>query len=143
MKATHICDLFRNTLQSTAKKNEACLVTCDAVAGKKERLYPYFSVEDELLLWQRRWYILDDIDLKNMILHDNHHSKIAGHFDIYQTLERLTHNYHWHRMEEDVYDDVRVYDISQRDKPSRIADMDSSCHWEYHTDPGLLSLSIG
>ena len=36
----------------------------------------------------------DDIDLKNMILHDKHDSKIAGYFGMYKTLERLKYNYH-------------------------------------------------
>ena len=80
---------------------------------------PHFSIENEVLLWKGRWYIPDDIDLKNMILYDNHDSKIAGHFGIYKTLERLKRNYHWHRMEEDVKNYVRACDTGQRDKPSR------------------------
>ena len=65
---------------------------------KKEGLDPHFSIENELLLWKRRCYIPDDIDVKNMILHDNHDSTIAGHFGIYKTLDRLKHDYHWHKM---------------------------------------------
>ena len=56
---------------------------------------------------------------ENMILHDNHDSQIAGHFGTYKTLGRLKHNYHWHKMEEDVKDNVRTCDTCQRDKPSR------------------------
>ena len=119
MKATQLRDLFRNTLLNTAKKNEAWLATQDAVAAKREGIDSHFSIEDELLLWKGRWYISDDIDLKNMILHDNHDSKIAGHFGMYETLVRLKHNYHWHSMEEDVKDYVRASDTYQRDMPSR------------------------
>ena len=119
MKATQLRDPFNNTLLSTAKKDQAWLATHSAVATKKEALDPYFSVQNELLLWKGRWYISNDIDLKNMILHDNHDSKIAGHFGIYKTLERLKHNYHWHKMEEDVKDYVRACDTCQRDKLSR------------------------
>ena len=72
-----------------------------------------------MLLWKGRWYIPNDRDLKNMILHDNHDSKIAGHVGIYKTLERVKHNYHWHKMEEDVKDYIRACDTCQRDKPSR------------------------
>ena len=118
MKATQLRDLFRNTLLSSDKKNKAWLVTRDAVAAKREGLDPHFSIEEELVLWKGRGYIPDDIDLKNMILHDNHDSKIAGYFGIYKTLDRLKHNYHWHRMEEDVKDYVRACDTCQRDKPS-------------------------
>ena len=119
MKATQLRDPFRNTLLSTAKKDKIWLAKRDSIATKKEGLDPHFSIEKEVLLWKGRWYIPDDIDLKNMILHDNHDSKIAGHFGIYKTLERLKHNYHWHRMEEDVKDNVRACDTCQRDKPSR------------------------
>ena len=117
MKPTQLGDPFRDTLLSTANKNKAWLATWDAVATKGEGLDLHFSIEDELLLWKGRWYIPDDIDLRNMILHDNHDSKIVGHFGIYKTLERLKHNYHWHRMEEEVKDYIRAHNICQRDKP--------------------------
>ena len=123
MKATQLPALFCIILLSTVKKNKAWLATRVAVAANREGLDPQFSIEDELLLWTGRWYILDDIDLRNMILHDNHDSTIAGHFGIYKTLERLIHNYHWIRMEEDVKDYVRACDTSQRDR--------SSCHRRY------------
>ena len=119
MKAIQLRDPFRNILLSTAKKDKTWLATRDAVVAKKEGLDPYISIENEVLLWKGRWYILDDIDQKNMILHNNHDSKIAGHFGIYQTLERLKHNYHWHRMEEDIKDYVQACDTCQRDKLSR------------------------
>ena len=119
IKATRLRDPFRNTLLSTAKKNKIWLGTRDAVAAKREGVDPHFSIEDELLLWKGRWYIPDDIDLKNTILHDYHNGKIAGHFGKYKTLQRLKHNYYWHRMEEDVKDYVRACDTCQRDQPSR------------------------
>ena len=72
----------------------AGLATQDAVTAKRGGLDPHFSIEDELLLWQGECYIPDDRDLKNMILHDNHDSKIAGHFGIYKTLERLKRKFH-------------------------------------------------
>ena len=43
----------------------------------------------------------------------------AEHFGTYKTLERLKHNYDWHKMEEDIKDYVRTCDTCQRDKPSR------------------------
>ena len=119
IKATQLGEPFRNTLLSTAKKDKTSLATHDTVAVKKEELDPHFSIENKVLLWKGRWYIPNDIDLKNMILNDNHDSKRAGHFGIYKTLERLKHNYYWHRMEEHVKDYVRACDACQRDKPSR------------------------
>ena len=70
--------------------------------NKKLGLDPYFNIEDELLMWKGRCYILEDIDLNNMILYDNHDIKIAGHFRIYKTLEWLKYNYYWPKMEEEI-----------------------------------------
>jgi len=71
------------------------------------------------LLWKSRWFIPEDRNLRTKILRDNHDSRIAGHFGIHKTLERLKHNYHWVKMEEDVTDYVRSCDTCRRDKPSR------------------------
>ena len=54
-----------------------------------------------------------------MILHNNHASKVARHFGIYKSLQRLKLNYYWYRMEEVIKDYVREFDTCQRDKPSR------------------------
>ena len=35
-------------------------------------------------MWKKRWYIRNNIVLKNIIMHDKHNSKIAGHFKTYQ-----------------------------------------------------------
>ena len=88
------------------------------LVAHREGLDPYFSIEDELLLWTGSWYIPDDIDRKTMILHDNHYSKIAGHFGMYKTLERLKNNYYWHRMEEDIKDYIQACDGCQQNKRS-------------------------
>ena len=78
MKANELRDPLRNILLSTAKKNKYWLATRNTVAAKKEGLYPHFCMEDEPLLWKGGWYILDNIDLRNLILHDTHDSTIAG-----------------------------------------------------------------
>ena len=79
-------------------------MTKDVIITKKPRLDLHFSIEDELLMWKARWYISKDIDLKNMILQNNDNSNIAGHFGIYKTVQRVKHNYYWHKMEDDVKD---------------------------------------
>ena len=122
-KIARLRDPFRDTLLAAGKLDQAWLATRNAVLDKQQGLDPHFSVEDEMLMWKNRWYIPDNIHLRNMILHDNHDSKIAGHFGIYKTLERLKQNYHWHKMEEDVKDYIRACDICQRDK--------YSCHRRY------------
>ena len=99
-------DNFKDIVRAAGKLDPQWLATKEAVKGKKDGTDPQFQIEDDLLMWKKRWYIPNNIELKNMILHDNHDSKIAGHFGTYKTLERLKHNYHWHKMEEDVKDYV-------------------------------------
>ena len=55
-------------------------MTRDEVMTKKPGMDTHFSIEYELLMWKEIWYIPEDIDLKNMILYDNHDSKIGGHW---------------------------------------------------------------
>ena len=54
MTDTQLRDSFRNTLLSTAKKDQAWLATRDAVAAKKEALDPHFSVQNQFLLSKGR-----------------------------------------------------------------------------------------
>jgi len=53
------------------------------------------------------------------ILEENHVSKVAGHFGQHKTEEKITQNYFWSKMEDDVRDYVRSCDVCQRDKASR------------------------
>ena len=84
---------MRITLLSTANQDKACVATSDAVAARREELNPHFRIEEDLWSWKGRLYIHNDIDPKNMILHDNDDSKLAGNFRIYKTVDRLKHNY--------------------------------------------------
>ena len=118
-KVFRIHDNFKDILRAAGKLDPKWLATKEAVKSKQDGADSQFEIEDDLLMWKKRWYIPNNIELKNMILHDNHDSNIAGHFGTYKTLERLKHNYHWHKMEEDVKDYVRTCDTCQRDKPSR------------------------
>ena len=122
-KVFRLNDNFKDIVREAGKLDPKWLATKEAVKAKKDGTDSEFGIEDDLLMWKKRWYIPNNIELKNMILHDNHNSKIAGHFGTYKTLERLKHNYHWHKMEEDVKDYVRTCNTCQRDKPS--------CHRRY------------
>ena len=81
-----------------------------------------------MLLYKGRCYILDDIDLKNMIFHDNHDSNIAGHLAIYKALERIKNNFHWHRIEEDVRTMFGLMTHVNKTSLVAIPDMDSCSH---------------
>ena len=74
----------------------------EVVTQKKTLIDSNITVENDLLLYMNRWYIPDDANIKKRILHDNHDSKLVGHFGIFKTLERLKQNYHWPKMAEEV-----------------------------------------
>jgi len=119
IRVVQLKDTFKQELRNTGEASPSWVATIDAVVEGKKEVNKNFSVEDGLLLWKSRWFILEDKDLRTKILQDNHDSQIAGHFGIHKTLERLKHNYHWVRMEEVVTDYVWSCDTCQRDKPSR------------------------
>ena len=93
---------FKDILGVAGKLDLKWLATKEAVKTKKDGATSQFTIKDDLLMWKKRWYIPNNIELKNMILHDDHNSKIARHFRTYKAPEGLKHNYHLHKMEEDV-----------------------------------------
>jgi hypothetical protein len=82
-----------------------------------------FEVHGEFLLFENRWIVPNDSEIRLATLAENHHCKVAGHFGQHKTYERMTQNFYWSKMEDDVRDYVRSCDISQRDK--------ASCHKKY------------
>jgi hypothetical protein len=78
-----------------------------------------FEVKDGLLFYENRWVIPNDSALRLRILHENHNSKVAGHFGQFKTAERMKQNFYWPKMDEDARDYVRSCDTCQRDKVSR------------------------
>jgi hypothetical protein len=78
-----------------------------------------FEVKDGLLFYENRWVIPNDSALRLRILHENHDSKVAGHFGQFKTIERTKQNFFWNKMEDDVRDYVHSCDTCQRDKVSR------------------------
>jgi hypothetical protein len=63
--------------------------------------------------------IPNDSTLRLRILHENHDSKVAGHFGQFKTAERMKQNFYWPKMDEDARDYVRSCDTCQRDEVSR------------------------
>lgn len=78
-----------------------------------------WGLENSLLLWKSQWFVPKNKDLCLKILHVNHDSRVAGHFGIHKTLERIKANYHWTNLGNDVPDYVRSCNTCQRDKASR------------------------
>jgi len=112
-------DMFREEVLETALRDADWLATRQPVLQRNSKVDKNFTVQNDLLLWKNRWFIPNDKVLQRKILEVNHDSRIAGHFGIHKTLERIKANYHWIKLEEDINDYVRSCDICQRDKPSR------------------------
>jgi hypothetical protein len=69
-----------------------------------------FEVKDGLLFYENRWVIPNDSTLELRILHENHDSKVAGHFGQFKTAERMKQNFYWPKMDDDARDYVRSCD---------------------------------
>ena len=87
--------------------------------AESETLSKAYTVEDGLVFYENRWLVPDNTELKLAILRENHDSRIAGHFGMKKTQERMMRNFYWPNMEEFVREYVRSCDICQRDKTAR------------------------
>ena len=84
-----LCNQFKNDFLEAGLKDLKWMVIQEAVTQKKTLIDSNIRVENDLLLYKNRWYIPNDANIRRRILHDNHDSKLAGHFGIFKTLERL------------------------------------------------------
>ena len=115
LKITTLHNQFMDDPLEVELKDPQWVVMPEAVTQKKTLIDPNITVENNLLLYKNRWYIPNDANIKKRILHDNHDSKLGGHFGIFKTLAYLKQNYHWPKMAEKVQDYVRSYNTCQRD----------------------------
>jgi hypothetical protein len=118
-KVVHISDTFTERLLKAAEADEDWQTTKKAVLEQSPNVAQQFEVHGELLMYENRWVIPNNMELKLAILQEEHDSKVAGHFGQYKTYERITQNFFWSKMEDEIRDYVRSCDICQRDKASR------------------------
>ena len=71
---------FKEDLLEAGLKDPQWVAMREAVTQKKSLIDPNIIVGNDLLLYKNRWYIPNDTNIKKRILHDNHDSKLAGHF---------------------------------------------------------------
>ena len=102
LRITTVCNQFKNNLLEAGLKDPQWVAMREAVPQKKTPIDLNITMENDLLLYNNRWYILNNANIKKRVLHDNHDSKLVGHFGIFKTLERLKQNYHWPKMAEEV-----------------------------------------
>ena len=108
---------FVEELLKAALLDEEYANTRDLVKQKAKLVDKRFSVtESDLLLYENRYVVPNQLDFKLKILRENHDSKVAGHFGQTRTLLRLRENFYWKGMDEEVRTYVRECDTCQRDK---------------------------
>ena len=71
---------------------------------------------EDLLLYENRYVVPNDVDFKLKLLREHHDFKVAGHFSQTRTLLRLRDNFYWKGMDEEIRTYVRECDVCQRDK---------------------------
>jgi hypothetical protein len=118
-----LTETFLEKLLKAAEADAQWQATRQAVLEESPSVAKQFEVHGEFLLFESRWVVPNDSEIRLAILAENHDSKVAGHFVQHKTYERMTQSFYWSKMEDDVRDYVRSWDICQRDK--------ASCHKKY------------
>jgi hypothetical protein len=84
-----------------------------------DKVDKHLTLSEELLWYNGRLYIPNDNELRlRLTLHD-HDSKVAGHWGQAKTLELMTRNWYWPKMEEFVDNYVSSCDPCQHNKSRR------------------------
>jgi hypothetical protein len=118
-KEVELSPNFLELIREAGKQDADWQATKEAVLKKAENVAEKFEVKDDLLFYENRWVIPNNSALKLRILHENHDSKVAGHFGQFKTAERMKQNFYWPKMDDDARDYIRSCDTCQRDKVSR------------------------
>jgi hypothetical protein len=80
---------------------------------KKESRDKSITVEDGQLFLNHWWLVPESKEIRNIILHAEHDSMVAGHFGQFKTLERVKANFYWPKIDLDVEEYVRSCDSFQ------------------------------
>jgi len=60
----------------------------------------HYSLENDMVTYERRLYIPDNNSLKWKVTYQCHDAKVAGHFGQDKTLELMKRHYYWPNMED-------------------------------------------
>jgi len=110
---------FHVALVKAADNDQTYLAKLKALLKGNRMVDTNFSIEKDLLLNKKRWYIPKDEDLRRIIMEAEHDSKIPGHFRTYKTIGRVRANFNWPKMDEHITEYVGSCDVCQRNKVIR------------------------
>jgi len=99
-----------------ADSDQTYLATPKALLKGDSKVNTNFGIEKDLLLYKNRWYIPNDEGLRPTIMEAEHDSKIAGHFGTNKTIGRVRANFCWPKMDENITEYVRSFDVCQCNK---------------------------
>jgi hypothetical protein len=98
----------------SGQDDEDWLRACDrALEGKAGA---DVTLEDEVLWYKGRIWVPDSVDLRKMILQDEHDSKVAGHMGQEKIIELVRRNFFWPQMDQWIEDYVHSCPDCQRNK---------------------------
>ena len=83
------------------------------------KVYDTLSLEDGMVLYKKRIYILDATDLKLTVTKKCYDAKVAGHFGIEKTRELITRCYYWPDLEKWVRNYDQIYNACQCNQTAR------------------------
>lgn len=73
-------------------------------------------LEDDVLWYKGRLWVPDSVDLRKMILQEEHDSKVAGHMGQEKTIELVSRHFFWPQMDQWIEDYVRSCPDCQKNK---------------------------
>jgi len=85
-------------------------------AGVKELRGNEWKIEGELVLKERKVYVLKDEELRTEVIQLHHDVPAAGHGERWKMVELVTRNYWWPGVTRDIGKYVEEYDLCQRMK---------------------------
>ena len=105
-------------IKKTRSKNEDVVRVVEEMkkAGVKKLQDNEWKIEEDLVLKERKMYILKEEELRAEIIQLHHDVPAVGHGGRWKTVELVTRNYWWPGVMRDIGKYVEGYDLCQRMK---------------------------
>jgi len=113
LEVTLLSSEQKEAIIQDAKLDDEYIRLCKAVS-KGESVDTNYAIKEDILTWKRRIYV--PTRMRNRVMKSEHDSKIAGHFGRDRTMELLSRNFYWPKMEDDVRQYCNECDNCQRTK---------------------------
>jgi hypothetical protein len=118
LEVTLLSSEQKEAIIQDAKLDDEYIRLCKAVS-KGENIDKNYAIKEDILTWKGRIYVPKG--MKNKVMKSEHDSKVAGHFGRDRTMELISRNFYWPKMEDDVRQHCNECDNCQRTKAARHA----------------------